>query len=375
MLKYTLRYAPLLILALLLIYLHFSMDSMAGQKGLIRKAPASSPRGISSALYSIASLPDGEAWSVGGSFTVQPAPLGTLRGSPVPSSGIILHYVGNTWTPARFAGQLHLPLLSVSLDSPHDGWAVGWVGTLVHYDGHVWSTRPGPANFKQNLLGVAMLSSTNGWVVGNSGTILHYDGKQWALVSSPTTVDLHSVAFPSPSEGWAVGVGGTILHFHHGAWTVVSPSPTGGTLNSISMLSTDEGWAVGNQDTILHYRNGTWESIHPVNYYQHPSSSQAPVLSGIAMNSIRSGWIVGGLPLLTYSSEAWIEPNEIDEPSNVLAHLNLFSITISPIGEGWAVGSIDGYNAMPHSPAGIILHYEAGKWIVALDLFFIPALK
>ncbi|HEX6481563.1 MAG TPA: hypothetical protein VF043_22200 [Ktedonobacteraceae bacterium] len=375
MLKYALRYTPLLILALLLVSLHFSVDGMAEQKGQVRQSPASSPGGISSALYSIAALPDGEAWAVGGSTTTQPASSGTPQGFPVPSSGIILHYANNTWAPARSTGHLQLPLLSVSLDSPQDGWAVGWTGTLVHYDGYAWSTSPGPANFKQNLLAVAMLSSTNGWAVGNSGTILHYDGRRWQLVSSPTTVDLHSVAFPSPSEGWAVGVGGTILHYHHGVWNVVSPSPTGSILNSVSMLSTGEGWAVGNQNTILHYRDGTWEHIHPVSYYQHPLNSQAPVLSGIAMNSIRSGWIVGGSHLLTYSSEAWIDLTETDEPSDALNNLSLFSVTVSPTAEGWAVGSINGYNTMPHRPAGVILHYEAGKWVISLDLFFIPDLR
>jgi hypothetical protein len=371
MLKYAMRYTPLLILALLLVSLHFAADGMAQQKGQVRQSPASSPGGTSSALYSVAALPDGEAWAVGGSFTVQLSP----QGLPVPSSGIILHYANNTWISARFARQLQLPLLSVSLDSPQDGWAVGWTGTLVHYDGYAWSTSPGPANFKQNLLGVAMLSSTNGWAVGNSGTILHYDGRRWTLVSSPTTIDLHSVSFPSPAEGWAVGVGGTILHYRHSAWNVVSPSPAGSTLNSVSMLSTSEGWAVGNQNTILHYRDGTWESIHPASYYQHPLNSQVPVLSGIAMNSIRSGWIVGGSHLLTYSSEAWIEPTKIVEPSDALNNLSLFCIIMSPMGDGWAVGSIDGYNTTSHRPAGVILHYEAGKWVISLDLFFISDLE
>jgi hypothetical protein len=348
---------------------------MAQQKEQVGQSPTTSPGGISSALYSIAALPDGEAWAVGGSFSAQPASSGTPQGFPVPSSGIILHYSNNTWTPARIAGQLQLPLLSVSLDSPHDGWAVGWTGTLVHYDGYAWSTSPGPENLMQSLLGVVMLSSTNGWAVGNSGTILHYGGRRWTLVSSPTKVDLHSVAFPSSAEGWAVGVGGTILHYHQGAWNVVSPSPAGSTLNSVSMLSTDEGWAVGNQNTILHYRDGTWESVHTSSYYQHPLNSQALIFSGIAMYSIRSGWIVGGTHLLTYSSEAWMEPTRTIEPSDALNNLRLFSITMSPTGEGWAVGSINGYNTMPHRPAGVILHYEAGKWVISLDLFFIPDLE
>lgn len=368
MLKYTLRYVPLLILALLLVSLRIA-EGNAQQANKAGLYPVSPPAGTSSALFSVAALPDGDAWAVGGSFGVTPATSGTAQGL-VPSGGIILHYTNNTWLNVQVDGRLQLPLYSVSLDSPGDGWAVGEAGTLVHYDGFKWSTRPALANFKQNLFGVVMLSPRDGWAVGYSGAILHYNGKQWMLVSGPTTVDLHGVAFPSPDEGWAVGVGGTIVHYHNGSWSIVRLSPTASALKSVSMLSTTEGWAVGNQGTILHYRNGTWESVHSASYYQNPSSSQVVNFSGVAMNSIRSGWIVGGSRLLIYGSEAWIEPANIVEPSNALNNLNLSAIIMTSTGDGWAVGSIDGYNTMPHRPAGVILHYEAGKWNIALDLFF-----
>lgn len=110
--------------------------------------------------------------------------------------------------------------------------------------------------------------------------------------------------------------------------------------------------------------------MHPASYYQNPSSSQVVNFSGVAMNSIRSGWITGGSHLLIYGSEAWIEPANIVEPSNALNNLNLSAIIMTSTGDGWAVGSIDGYNTAPHRPAGVILHYEAGKWDIALDLFF-----
>src|SRR6202007_1277774 len=104
-------------------------------------SPVSPSTGTSSDLFSIATLPDGDAWAVGGSFAVTPATSSTAQGLPVPSGGIILHYANNTWSSVQVDGALQLPLYSVSLDSPQDGWAVGQAGTLVHYNGFNWSTR------------------------------------------------------------------------------------------------------------------------------------------------------------------------------------------------------------------------------------------
>jgi photosystem II stability/assembly factor-like uncharacterized protein len=369
MLKYAQRYAPLLILAFLLVPLHFYVGGSAQQPGQGTKIPALlSKNAPSSALYGIVTLPHGEAWAVGGAYAANPATRGTTGSFPVPAKGIILHYSNNAWAEAEVTELLKLPLFSVSLDSPQDGWAVGWAGTFVHYDGHAWSTRPGPSNFKQNLLGIAMLASRDGWAVGNSGSILHYNGKQWMQVTSPTTVDLRSIALLSPEEGWAVGDSGVILHYHNGAWNVVSPSPTSSTLNGVSFLPNGEGWAVGRQGTILHYRDGTWASVHPASYYRSPSSNQSLDFSDVTMNTIRYGWIAGGQYLLTYSSEVWIErANTIDlsnqlYPDLMLSELNLSAITVSSVGDGWAVGSMQSYSSKNYSSVGVIFRYQAGTW-------------
>jgi photosystem II stability/assembly factor-like uncharacterized protein len=368
MLKYALRYAPLLILALLLVSLRFYMEGNAGYSGQGKQNPAFLPRSaLSLVLYSIVAQPDGDIWAVGGSFSTQPATPGTSGNFPVPSRGIILHYSNNGWSAVRVAGQLRLPLLSVSLDSPEDGWAVGWAGTLVHYDGYEWSTRPGLANSNQNLLGVAMLSPTDGWAVGYSGTILHYDGKQWMQVPGPTTVDLHGVAFSSPEEGWAVGDSGTLLHYRNGMWSIVSPAPVSSTLNSLIMLSTNEGWAVGNQGTILHYRDGIWENVHPASYYQNPTSYPLMDFSGVAMSSIRSGWIAGGQHLLTYSSETWVEPGNVMHSLNEaypISNLSLDAVALSSTGEIWVVGTIANDDPKTYSSIGVILHYHTSRWDV-----------
>lgn len=372
MLKYALRYAPLLILALLLVPLRLYMAAKGQQPAIPPTNHGTALFGSGSALYSVTLLPAGDAWAVGGSFSfIKPGAPGTAQEFPVPSSGIILHYTAHAWVAGKVAGPLRLPLLSVSLDSPRDGWAVGWGGTFVHYDGTEWTTTSGPANFNKNLLGVAMLTPSDGWAVGYGGSILHYDGKLWSQVKSPTTLDLRSITMPTAQEGWAVGAGGTILHYLNGTWSLVNPSPTNTTLNDVAMLSTREGWAVGEHGTILHYRDVTWESVHPANYYRNPATYQASAFYGVAMNSIRSGWIAGEQHILIYSAEAWIEPGSSffngKQMTNALNNFSLYSIALSPSGEGWAVGRISSNKTSAFtSESAAIIHYQGGSWFTSL---------
>ncbi len=373
MVRYALRYVPLLILALLLIPLRLYMAGMAQQAAPAVTVPAfpfyqvPTSYGHYSALYSITTLSSGDAWAVGGSFSLKSVGQGGTGAVLEPASGIILHYADNIWSAATVAIPLKLPLLSVSLDSPRDGWAAGWDGTLVHFDGNTWSTVPGPANFKQNLPGIVVLSPADGWAVGYSGSILHYDGKQWMKVASPTTADLHGIAMVSAREGWAVGNNEIILHYSNGTWSRINHAPTGETLDSIAMLSAGEGWAVGRQGTILHYRDGTWESVHPVSFYGNAKAYQSVDFLGVAMNSIRSGWIVAGQHFLTYSAEAWIEPDHASNPFSVSYpgiaqnNLTLYAVAFTSASEGWAVGGIYSYKT---TDAGVMLHYVNGVWNV-----------
>jgi hypothetical protein len=128
------------------------------------------------------------------------------------------------------------------------------------------------------------------------------------------------------------------------------------------MLSTTEGWAVGKQGTILHFRDGVWERVYPANYYRDPSSYSSLDLFGVAMNSIRSGWIVGEQHFLTYSSEAWIEPDSFSSIRAKHPEMqfipSLYGIAMAPSGEAWAVGTTDSYG----SNTIVILHYQHDTW-------------
>jgi hypothetical protein len=221
----------------------------------------------------------------------------------------------------------------------------------------------------KNLLGLALLSSVDGWAVGYSGTILHYDGLQWNLIPSHTVLDLRSVAMASSQEGWAVGDNGIMLHYHDGAWSMLNPSPTTSTLRSITMLSAEEGWATGDNGTILHYRDGVWMRVIPVNSYAQPALYQSVTFSGIAMGSLRSGWIVANQHVLTYSQEAWLEQSGTVPSANVkvpdanISDFALYGVAASASGgktvdSGGAVGQTNNVDKMA------ILVYKDDTWSV-----------
>lgn len=362
-LRYASRYLPLLTLALLLLPLRLYWAGKIQQYSP-NTSSTSSPFRAGSALYSVALLSPNNVWAAGGTFIQrcgQQQVKTTCFATPV--SGTILHYTDTTWIVAGSATE---PLLSIALDSPTDGWAVGYTGTFLHFDGKTWSLIPAPTKFNQSLFSVVMLSASDGWAVGNSGSILHYDGQQWTAVSSSVTVDLRSIAMSSPQEGWAVGVNGTILHYLHGTWSI-TPSPTRNALNTVTMLSSTEGWAVGDAGTILHYRaeDGTWETV-----YRDPSVDPSTNLYSISLNTVRAGWIVGQHQLLNYSSEVWTETATIpihtpikdaQSATATFYMLNLYSIALAHSGEGWAVGSTD-----DNGPNNIvILHYINNMWSVS----------
>lgn len=360
MLKYALRYAPLFILALL--FTLFRSTGWGQQPSPTYKSlPA--PRPGSEALYAITMLPSQEAWAVGGTFGLERTTTqGQQINIAVPGNGLILHYtVNGGWQADTIAGNINAPLLGISMASPHDGWAVGYNGTFVHYDGHAWSMMAGPPNFNKNIVSVAMLSPADGWAVGYGGSILHYNGEQWTQVQSPTSFDLRSITMTSSQEGWAVGDNGTVLSFNNGNWHTID-SPTHNILNAVSMLSPNEGWAVGDNNTILHFRDGIWGTVNGAF-----SVSQPVNLVGVAMSSIRSGWIIGDGQFLTYNAEMWTKPAYMvyadgNEYVGTSGDSALYSIVLSPSNQGWAVGGAD--DGRGHRML-IILHYQNGIWSIS----------
>ncbi len=173
------------------------------------------------------------------------------------------HYNGSTWTPVT------IPVLDnvyqLAMISASDGWAFGSKyltsgssnarssgravkNVFAHYNGKTWTEVPTAIMDNQSAIvnALAMDSPTDGWAVGfvpgdpganvlPRNLYLHYTGGQWLQVDGPGMDGLNAVSLLSASEGWAVGMRGIIMHYLNGRWSMVlgapSPTPTGPTVN------------------------------------------------------------------------------------------------------------------------------------------------
>ena len=343
MLRYVLRYLPLLCIALLLILLQVFITTQRSSRSQITGTsgdpPVQTEFPLGSTLFGLALPSPQDGWAVGGTFALATAHGGVKYAAPV--RGTILHDENGNWLANSFLPQ---PLFSISMPSVNDGWAVGYAGELAHYNGQRWLKVSSPTT--ANLRGVSMLSAQEGWAVGANGVILHFYDQHWTFAMSPTHANLLSISMVSTQEGWAVGGNGTLLHYSAGNWQSVT-SPTQKTLNSVSMLSAQEGWAVGEQGIILHYHNDTWGGVK----FMASSVGVEDRWLTIAMSSSRTGWIAGDSHILNYSAELWAEQGFGSDQYNPGSSYLLYAMVMIAPDEGWAVGDNDS-----------IYHYSAGKW-------------
>jgi photosystem II stability/assembly factor-like uncharacterized protein len=179
-------------------------------------------------LTSVAMISSGAAWAVG------------CRSD----GSTILRWTGTEWIiDDSPSGHLY----AVAMSGSTDGWAVG--DSILHYNGTDWAEVAGPLS--DSLLSVSIVSPSDAWAVGRNGAIMRWDGDSWAAATSPTTGWLHSVNMTSSTDGWVVGNGGVILHWDGADWSIV-PSPTSDNLFSVNMISSEHGWAggVGNRNLL-----------------------------------------------------------------------------------------------------------------------------
>lgn len=280
--------------------------------------------------------------------------------------GTILQYGQGRWTVATTVP--HATLTGLSMDSPDDGWAVGYsdsppAGVMLHYSQGRWIRVANPPILQANeqVADIAMLSASEGWAgsyaADGSGYILHDRGGQWTRITVRDAqgfpVGIHSIDMLSPTEGWATVLGGSrsnsFLHYSGGQWTVVdapNPGPTG-----LSMASATEGWAVGfngpTGDTILvHCTNGQWTVIPPA-VADQVGGARLHGLFGVSMLSLSEGWAVGNQGvILHYRNGTW---TRVRSPTA----RPLYDVQMVSAGEGWAVGD-----------QGVILHDQDGSWSV-----------
>jgi hypothetical protein len=151
-------------------------------------------------------------------------------------------------------------ILGIDMLSHDEGWAVAYFqdyqrpsysarfagSCFLHWNGKEWRVVPSPP---VPLLSIDMLSPDEGWAVGDN--ILHWDGREWRVVPSPAG-HLFDIDMLSPDEGWAVG-DNVILHWNGREWRVVpSPVPRYTLYRCIDMLSPNEGWIITDRE-ILKY--------------------------------------------------------------------------------------------------------------------------
>ena len=182
---------------------------------------------------------DGKSW------TTAPVPdvgglssLDMLSATDGWATGVdtILHYDGKQWSVFQHVQGVY----GISMGSASDGWAIGFINDTTnqtkdsnvvwHYNGSRWvqGSLPSTVNYDAQLLGISMDSPTDGWAVGYGNgakgiaryaLYLHYTRGLWTQVQGPGNNNVSGVTMLSANEGWAVGGGGLLLHYEDGAWS------------------------------------------------------------------------------------------------------------------------------------------------------------
>lgn len=311
----------------------------------------------------------------------------------VGTNGIMFHYDGQTWTPARLAAGYNTQgLESVWGTGPNEVWAVGYNGTIRHFDGNAWSessasgvvtTAPlyqvwgatpnfvlaaggyastGPstvlrydgANWAvvpwsgtsttQYLYGISgPANATSAQIVGGYGTLASYNGtnitlsnQSYPIASSTTTPPQLTTSYLNAAWGnstsvYAVGDGGTILYGSTNFWSAQTGSGTVTTnsLQSIWGTATNNMWAVGYNGTILHFNGSAW-AVDAAS--TNGTTTTSDYLYSVWV-SPQIGWIVGSPgTILRLNGTTWSRVNS--GTKNYLSGVWASSLT-----DAWAVGS------------------------------------
>lgn len=274
---------------------------------------------------------------------------------------------------------LHLPagavLMSLSMASPTDGWAVGVTADrqhvlLLRYHDGQWAIWPGALPQMQLLLSAASLSMdspTDGWMTGEGG-MLHYTNGQWVAIAVAGVGAISKVQMVSPTDGWAKafiqsadkqsGVSG-MLRYTGGAWSVVPLPPalreiSDDTQLDFSVTKSGECWllyrvASSNSTEILRYTGDSFQVV-----YTLPGVQEYHITMGTSENGWLTGINANSTPFYHFDGFAWTKvaiPSGFIGPSN-----SSYIAVISPSGVAWLFGIGDS----GHS--GAVARYLNGSW-------------
>src|SRR5215471_3326408 len=229
-------------------------------------------------LDAVSVLSSSDAWAVGDSATV-------------------LHWNGTGWVRGTIPGlPAVVALHAVAAVSSSDVWAVGEEDSgqpyapshtlIVHWDGTAWTRVPSPgpstSGLFPSLVSLSMVSATDGWAVGSvydeqantsRNLALHWTGTSWQRVAASPAAGFTGVASFLPSDVTAVGDEQTGTHtfrpaaFHWNGtnWSLAAtpPSPPGvpashAGVSSLSAPSATDMWAIGSYYASTASKNLAW---------------------------------------------------------------------------------------------------------------------
>jgi hypothetical protein len=284
---------------------------------------------------------------------------------------LIAHWNGSRWsrlTSLESSGSF----LAVSMDSPSDAWAVGYLNQgstadnplwlVAHWNGKTWTRDTSVPKVRGQLDGVVAVDG-DVWVSGystakNALLMLHRTGGHWYVVptSAPATSSVRvSFAASSRTSIWASTVsnagGNYLLHWNGSVWKRAAVPAWAGS-DFLSGLSAAPGggvWAVGFNDAtgsapLSMYWNGKdWAHVAV------PAVKEGE-LEGVTAIPGGTGWAVGSYmkttaagsyaePLiLHWSGKAWaiVKSPQIGSPSYSWGGLS--AVTATSPGNAWALG-------------------------------------
>jgi hypothetical protein len=238
-----------------------------------------------------------QGWIVGNTTTVP--------GVGQQPDGVVNHLVLGQWVrlPQAYPGA---PLLTLSMDSPTDGWAAsdsaltgaGNHVLVLQYSLGQWRPvdipeldavlkgPPGTYGGDINSISVQMFGPNAGWMFASTNiardlsdlqsrsvvVILRYEHGIWTPIAAPAvklTTDMFVLSAVAADEAWIVGsdYGSNLTtlfaHYINGGWSLW-PKTFPGVTENFTMLSPSDGWAFdigGGASLLLHYDGESWTPV------------------------------------------------------------------------------------------------------------------
>lgn len=219
----------------------------------------------------------------------------------------------NRWV--RHPTPTRTELLSVSVVSPRDAWAVGIGGAFLHFDGRDWQSVAGTA--ARSFRAVRMKNRNAGLAVGDN-RVRHYRRPHWggfsAMVAIPRFTALARVGRHRSERFVAVGAGGAAVAFSGVGTSLTADTEMTGTTADLSAVDgcrhrKSQAIAVGSV-ALLREWNGAWRAVSP------PPEPLTDVVAQCRRGRIARAFAVGasGLHVFDAASGQWTTRPVAGEP-------------------------------------------------------------